>query len=118
MRKVSIGGMASPVIRTYLHGSGLRIAARMALAIDHGPWLMLMDIELPDMDGVAALGRLRTEPVTAGIQVVASTAFAMKESRDRFLTAGFDSYLAEPIDLQAFPQQIRGFLQTCAQPAM
>jgi len=88
----------------------------IALAIDHRPCLILMDIQLPDMDGVAALGRLRADPVTAVIQVVALTAFAMKEDRDRFLSAGFDGYLAKPIDVRAFPQQIRSFLQTCARP--
>ncbi|TME92100.1 MAG: response regulator, partial [Chloroflexi bacterium] len=87
-----------------------------ALAIDYGPCLILMDIQLPDMDGVAALGRLRADPFTAVIQVVALTAFAMKEDRDRFLSAGFDGYLAKPIDVRAFPQQIRSFLQTCARP--
>ena len=89
----------------------------IALAIDHRPCLILMDIQLPDLDGVAALGRLRADPVTAVIQVVALTAFAMKEDRDRFLSAGFDGYLAKPIDVRAFPQQIRTFLQSCAPPA-
>jgi len=88
----------------------------IALAIDYGPCLILMDIQLPDMDGVAALGRLRADPFTAVIQVVALTAFAMKEDRDRFLSAGFDGYLAKPIDVRAFPQQIRSFLQTFARP--
>ena len=89
----------------------------IALAIDHRPCLILMDIQLPDLDGVAALGRLRADPVTAVIQVVALTAFAMKEDRDRFLSAGFDGYLAKPIDVRAFPQQIRSFLQSYALPA-
>src|SRR5438132_13969124 len=53
----------------------------LALAVHHGPCLILMDIQLPDIDGVAALGRLRADPRTAVIPVVALTAFAMKEDR-------------------------------------
>jgi two-component system cell cycle response regulator DivK len=88
----------------------------LALAMEHAPRLILMDIHLPDMDGVAALSRLRAEPRTAAIPVVALTAFAMKEDRERFLGAGFDGYLAKPIDVRAFPEQIRTFVRTSAQP--
>ena len=86
----------------------------LALAVEHAPRLILMDIQLPDMDGVAALGVLRGDPRTAGIPVVALTAFAMKEDRERFLDAGFDGYLAKPIDVRAFPEQIRAFIVTNA----
>jgi two-component system cell cycle response regulator DivK len=82
----------------------------LSLAAEHCPRLILMDIQLPDMDGVTALGRLRAEPRTAMILVVALTAFAMKEDRDRFLRAGFDGYLAKPINIRAFPEQIRAFV--------
>ncbi|MDX6297134.1 MAG: two-component system, cell cycle response regulator DivK, partial [Nocardioidaceae bacterium] len=57
----------------------------LALARAQRPHLVLMDVQLPGMDGVEALGRLRTDPVTADIPVVALTAFAMKDDRDRFL---------------------------------
>jgi two-component system, cell cycle response regulator DivK len=82
----------------------------LALAADHRPRLILMDIQLPDMDGTAALRRLRADPRTAAIPVVALTAFAMKEDRERFLGAGFDGYLAKPIDIKTFPDQIRAFI--------
>jgi two-component system cell cycle response regulator DivK len=82
----------------------------LALASVHGPDLILMDIQLPDMDGVTALARLRAEPLTAAIPVVALTAFAMKEDRDRFLAAGFDGYLGKPIDIRAFPAQVVAFV--------
>lgn len=82
----------------------------LRLAADHNPCLILMDIQLPDMDGVSALARLRTEPQTARIPVVALTAFAMKEDRQRFLNAGFDGYLAKPIDIRMFPDQVRAFI--------
>src|SRR6266849_4330667 len=62
----------------------------IALAKEHGPDLVLMDIQLPGMDGVAALGHLRAEPSTSAMRVIALTAFAMKEDRERFLNAGFD----------------------------
>lgn len=79
----------------------------IALATEHAPDLILMDIQLPDMDGVTALGRLRGEPVTAALRVVALTAFAMRDDRERFLASGFDGYLTKPIDLKQFPELIR-----------
>src|SRR5919201_4685769 len=57
----------------------------ITLAPEPQPHLILMDIQLPDMDGVAALGRLKAEPATTGIPVVALTAFAMKDDEARFL---------------------------------
>ena len=66
-----------------------------------------MDIQLPGMDGVEALARLRADPATAGIPVVALTAFAMKDDRERFLAAGFDGYLEKPINVREFPRQVR-----------
>jgi two-component system cell cycle response regulator DivK len=82
----------------------------LTLAAEYCPRLILMDIQLPDMDGVTALGRLRAEPRTAAIFVVALTAFAMKEDRVRFLSAGFDGYLAKPIDIRKFSDQVRTFV--------
>jgi two-component system cell cycle response regulator DivK len=59
------------------------------------------------MDGIAALHRLRAEPRTAALLVVALTAFAMKGDRERFLGAGFDGYLVKPINIKEFPEQVR-----------
>jgi len=84
----------------------------IALAQSQLPNLILMDIQLPGVDGVAALRQLRDEPDTASIPVVALTAFAMKDDRDRFLGAGFDGYLDKPINVREFPEQVRRF---CAQ---
>jgi two-component system, cell cycle response regulator DivK len=83
----------------------------LVLAAERMPHLVLMDIQLPDMDGIAALERLRADPTTAAIPVVALTAFAMKEDRELFLAAGFDGYLAKPIDIRAFTEQVRAFVE-------
>ena len=79
----------------------------IALAHDRQPRLVLMDIQLPGMDGVTALGHLRADAATAAIPVVAMTASVMKEDRERFDKAGFDGFLMKPIDVRAFPQQVR-----------
>ena len=86
--------------------------AGIELAREHLPNLVLMDVQLPGMDGVTALGRLKAEPSTAAIPVVALTAFAMKDDRERFLGAGFDGYLVKPIDVRAFPEQIRQYIES------
>jgi two-component system cell cycle response regulator DivK len=86
-------------------------AAGIALAEQHVPDLILMDIQLPDMDGVAALGRLRGSAVTASIPVVALTAFAMAADRERLLAAGFDGYIAKPIDIHHFSDRVREYCE-------
>jgi two-component system cell cycle response regulator DivK len=81
----------------------------IALALEHGPALVLLDIQLPDMDGREALRQLRADARTASIPVVAVTAFAMAEDGARFLAAGFDGYLPKPIDVSRFPDQVAGY---------
>jgi two-component system, cell cycle response regulator DivK len=81
----------------------------IALAAAHHPALVLLDIQLPDMDGWEALARLRADPRTADIPVVAVTAFAMDGDRERFLDAGFDGYIPKPIDVRSFPAQVDAF---------
>jgi two-component system cell cycle response regulator DivK len=87
------------------------LADGVALAQSRLPSLILMDIQLPDGDGVTALRRLREEPRTAPIPVVAVTAFAMKDDRERLLDAGFDGYLVKPINVREFPEQVRRFCE-------
>ena len=77
------------------------------LARERKPKLVLMDIQLPGMDGVTALGQLRADKATSAIPVVAMTASVMKEDRERFDKAGFDGFITKPIDVRAFPQQVR-----------
>ena len=86
----------------------------LALAHAEQPELVLMDVQLPGMDGVEALARLRADPATSGIAVVALTAFAMKADRDRFAAAGFDGYLEKPIDVREFPGQVAELLAQAA----
>src|SRR4051794_10277762 len=78
----------------------------LALAAEHLPDLILMDVQLPDLDGVSATRALKGDPRTAAIPVVALTAYAMKEDQARLLGAGFDGYLSKPIDVRRFPAQV------------
>jgi len=80
------------------------------LASTHVPDLVLMDIRLPGMDGMAALRILRADSRTAGIPIVAVTASVMPEERDRFQAAGFDGFIEKPIDVKSFAAQVQGFI--------
>ncbi|GAA4411889.1 response regulator [Fodinibacter luteus] len=71
------------------------------------PDVILMDLQLPGIDGHAALSRLRADPQTAGIPVVAVSAFAMRVDRERALEEGFDGYLEKPISVRELPDQVR-----------
>ena len=82
----------------------------VALAQDCEPDLVLMDLQLPQMNGTEALRLLRESPRTRDVPVVAVTAFAMREDRERAFGAGFDGYLQKPISIRALPEQVRGFL--------
>ena len=74
------------------------------------PDLVLLDILMPGIDGIEALRRLRESPRTVDIPVVAVTAQAMKQDRERALEAGFDGYVEKPISVRAFPGLVRRFL--------
>jgi two-component system cell cycle response regulator DivK len=93
------------LFRDVLEATGYRTLAAttgseaLALATEHVPDLVLMDIQLPDIDGVEALGRLRADERTSAIPVLAITAQAMHGDRERFLGAGFDGYLSKPVDV-------------------
>jgi two-component system, cell cycle response regulator DivK len=83
--------------------TGLRMAS------DSAPDIILMDIELPGIDGVTALERLRADPATAGITVVAVTASVMPVDQERFARAGFAGVIVKPIDVKAFPNQVLSY---------
>ena len=82
----------------------------ITLAVSEPPDLVLMDLQLPGIDGMEALRRLRESSRTADIPVVAVTAQAMKQDRERALDAGFNGYVEKPITVRAFPDQVRRFL--------
>jgi two-component system, cell cycle response regulator DivK len=79
------------------------------LAAEHAPDLVLMDIQLPDIDGVEALSRLRANERTASIPVLAVTAQAMQGDRERFLAAGFDDYISKPVNIVEFVGTVRKY---------
>ena len=82
----------------------------LTLAATRRPGLVLMDVQLPGIDGVQALRRLRSNSATARIPVIAVTAFAMKQDRERFLAAGFDDYVEKPLDIRELPRQVAAAL--------
>jgi two-component system cell cycle response regulator DivK len=77
------------------------------LAAEHAPDLVLMDIQLPDIDGVEALSHLRTVVRTASIPVLALTAQAMHGDRERVLAAGFDGYISKPVNVVELVRTVR-----------
>jgi two-component system cell cycle response regulator DivK len=76
------------------------------LAAEHSPAIILMDIQLPGIDGITALERIRADARTAEIPAVALTASVMTGDRERFVKAGFDGFIAKPIDVSSFPRQV------------
>ena len=83
------------------------------LATEHEPDLVIMDVRMPHLDGVAALALLRADDRTASIPVLAVTAQAMQGDRERFLAAGFDGYLSKPLDIRELVDAVR---QHCEAP--
>jgi two-component system cell cycle response regulator DivK len=79
------------------------------LAVAHSPALVLMDVQLPGIDGVEALVRLREDVRTASTPVLAVTAQAMQGDRERFLAAGFDGYISKPIDVAEFLRTVKEY---------
>jgi CheY-like chemotaxis protein len=68
------------------------------------PRLILMDLQLPGMDGLALTARLKAEPTTRDIEIIALTAYAMKGDEERARAAGCDGYITKPIDTRALPE--------------
>jgi two-component system, cell cycle response regulator DivK len=79
------------------------------MAAEHAPDLVLMDIQMPDIDGVEALRRLRADARTASLRVLAVTAQAMQGDREHFLAAGFDGYLSKPVNVQELLGTVRRY---------
>ena len=82
------------------------------LAAQRQPDLILMDLQLPGIDGTEALRQIREGDAGRGVPVVAVTASAMNEDRDRAYAAGFDGYVDKPISVRGLLQQVYDFLAT------
>jgi len=104
------------LIRDVLQASGYHVIEAetaedgVRMAAEQRPALVLMDIQLPGMSGIEALQRLRADPVTRAIPVVAVTASAMTQDRRQIMAAGFDGYQSKPISVKSFLQTIREIL--------
>ena len=100
------------LVRDLLQVSGYRTLEAIdaqtgvAMAAAHHPDLVLMDVQLPDEDGISAMRRIRAHPGLKTVPIVALTAFAMRDDRERMAAAGFDGYITKPIELRPFLDEV------------
>ena len=85
-------------------GEGLRLAR------EENQVLILLDIQLPDFDGVTALKRLRADAATRDIPVLAVSASAMPDDQQRILSSGFNEYITKPIQIQRFVETVERYI--------
>jgi two-component system cell cycle response regulator DivK len=83
----------------------------LAIAAEQPPDLVLMDLQLPGIDGTETMLRMRQDGLEPRVPVVAVTAFAMTADRERASVAGFDGYVEKPISVRALPGQVERFLR-------
>jgi CheY-like chemotaxis protein len=111
------------LIKAVLERSGCRLSiAGSAEEVIHSianepPDAILMDIQLPGLDGLSLTRQLKAAPATRHIPVVALTAHAMKDDRERAFSAGCDGYLTKPISVRTFSHELAVILQTARPPA-
>lgn len=74
------------------------------------PDLILMDVQMPGMDGLELTRRLKADPATGHVRIVAFTAYAMKGDEAKMLAAGCDAYLSKPIEVASFARQVKAYL--------
>lgn len=102
--------------RVLLTGEGYEVKtapdAEEALNVlaSFSPQLILMDIQLPGMDGLELTRRLKAEPARRGIVIVALTAYAMRGDEEKALAAGCDGYISKPIDTDGLPKRVAEYL--------
>ena len=80
------------------------------VAKEEMPDLILMDIQMPVIDGFTAIQALKEEPATKVIKIIALTSFAMKGDKEKIMNAGFDHYIAKPVDTRELPGIIQGIM--------
>ena len=97
------------------HGYEIAVASDgqegVALARKLMPDLILMDIQMPGMDGMTAGDILKSDPATSGLKIIALTSFAMQGDKEKFLAAGFNGYLAKPINTRELPNLVQQWLR-------
>lgn len=105
------------LVRRVLEAEGYTVVAApdahegLRLALVELPDLILMDINLPEVDGYTITARIKSTPGLEATKVIAVTANVMKGDREKTLAAGCDGYIQKPIDVDDFPRQIAGFLK-------
>ncbi|HSQ16071.1 MAG TPA: response regulator [Anaerolineales bacterium] len=82
----------------------------LQVLVDHLPDLILMDINLPEIDGYTLTTRLRSDPRLYGVPIIAMTANVMRGDRERTLQAGCDAYIQKPIDVDTLAAQLRRYI--------
>ena len=83
----------------------------LALLSKFKPRLILMDIQLPGMDGLELTRKIKADPTMRGVVILGVTAYAMKGDEERILAAGCDGYISKPIDTRRLPEQVAAFLE-------
>ena len=110
------------LLRVLLSKEGYKIrtaeSAEDAMAVlkESRPHLILMDIQLPGMDGLDLTRQLKADPDTRDIIVLAVTSYAMKTDQEKALAAGCNGYVTKPIDTRALPDLVRRYLDGGANP--
>lgn len=82
------------------------------------PDLVLLDIQMPLLDGFGVIARIRSDPRSAALPVVAISAYAMRDDSRRICSAGFDAYVAKPLDLEALRVLLQETFRTCWEPSL
>ena len=104
------------LVRLLLEGEGYEVQtapnadAALAQLETFRPRVILMDIQLPGMDGLALTRMLKADPVHSGVTIIAFTSYAMRGDEERMLAAGCDGYLSKPIDTRRLARRIAGYL--------
>jgi CheY-like chemotaxis protein len=86
----------------------------MAAIAANRPRVILMDLQLPGVDGLELTRRLKADPATRDISIIAVTAYAMKGDQEKAIDAGCDAYVTKPIDTRALPELIAKFAKPSA----